>query len=66
MELAKWGYPLTRWDLRHLVKNYLDNKGATIIRFKDNLPGEEWVACFLGRHKEKLAQRTANNIKWHQ
>uniref|UniRef100_A0A915IH64 Uncharacterized protein n=1 Tax=Romanomermis culicivorax TaxID=13658 RepID=A0A915IH64_ROMCU len=27
-ELAKWGYPLRRWDLRHLVKNYLDNKGA--------------------------------------
>uniref|UniRef100_A0A915IU31 Transposase n=1 Tax=Romanomermis culicivorax TaxID=13658 RepID=A0A915IU31_ROMCU len=65
-ELAKWGYLLTRWDLWHLVKNYLDNKGATIVCFKDNLPGEEWVACFLGRHEEKLAQRTANNIKWHQ
>lgn len=47
---AEWGFPLTRCDVQVTIKNYLDNLGRESKRFKDNLPGERWVRCFLNRH----------------
>jgi len=45
-----------------MVKSYLDRKGVTNPRFKDNLPSHRWVDRFLDRHPV-LSLRTANPIK---
>lgn len=43
------------------MKNYLDSLGKS-TRFEENLPGPDWLDCFLQRHKE-LSMRRANLIK---
>lgn len=60
---AEWGYPLDRFDVRCLVKGYLDRRGKTVRRFSKNMPGKDWADGFLIRHKEKLALRLCQNIK---
>lgn len=60
--LAEWGFPFTGVDLCHFVKLYLDKKGVSVSRFKDNLPTHRWVARFLDRHKD-LTIRKTNAIK---
>lgn len=60
---ANWGYPMDTLDLRMIVKSFLDRRGVNEQRFKDNLPGREWVSSFLKRHKKKLSQRMCQNIK---
>lgn len=59
---AEWGYPMTKTEIREMVKKYLDRKGTVENRFKENLPGYEWVNSFLKRNKE-LTTRLSQNIK---
>jgi hypothetical protein len=59
--LSEWGFPLTTKDLCHLIKAYLDALGKN-TRFKDNLPGPDFIKCFMKRHP-RLTARTANMIK---
>lgn len=61
--LANWGFPLDIMDLRMLVKGYLEKRGITVSRFKDNTPGHEWGLSFLNRHKSVLSRRVSQNIK---
>ncbi|XP_063239266.1 uncharacterized protein LOC134540445 isoform X1 [Bacillus rossius redtenbacheri] len=60
---AEWGFPLSCLDVRFIVKQYLDKKGVTVSRFKNNLPGEDWCRSYLGRHKDALTIRLSENIK---
>lgn len=60
---AEWGYPLDTYDLRVLVKGYLDRSGITEKRFRDNLPGPDFVKSFLQRNKNKISLRISQNIK---
>lgn len=60
---AEWGYPLDSVDLRYLVKSYLDKQGRTVLKFKNNFPGPDFVASFLKRHKDIISQRNCQNIK---
>ncbi|XP_025407415.1 uncharacterized protein LOC112681370 [Sipha flava] len=61
---AEWGYPLDRYDIRMVVKGYLDRRGKKVRQFnKNNLPGKDWANGFLTRHKTKLALRLCQNIK---
>lgn len=60
---ADWGYPLDKYDLRVMVKTYLDSRGKTIPKFKNNLPGKDFVHGFLKRHKSELRTRMCQNIK---
>lgn len=50
--LHEWGYPFGRWDIRLVVKQYLDTCGRTEHRFKDNFPGDLWIEKFLSRHPD--------------
>lgn len=59
---AKWGFHMTRKDLRLLIKSYIDKIGRTEKRFKNNLPGIEFVKHFLNHHP-KLSERFGENIK---
>lgn len=58
-----WGFPLSSFDIRMIVKQYLDSRGKKIPKFKNNLPGRDWVVLFLKRHKELLSERWSQNIK---
>lgn len=60
---SEFGSPLTSFDLRILVKRYLERMGKTVQKFKNNLPGGDWVLNFLDRHKHRLSQRSCQNIK---
>lgn len=36
---SHWGFPLTKIDLRHVTKNYLEHSCKSIPVFKNNFPG---------------------------
>ena len=59
--LAEWKVPLGELDLRVLVKSYLDVRGIADSVFRNNLPGQDWLKCFMKRHK--LTQRLADNVR---
>lgn len=63
IEMCKYGFPITVFDLRCIVKLYLEKKGRIVPQFSNNLPGRTWVQCFLKRHKKELSQRLCSNIK---
>ncbi|XP_031359072.1 uncharacterized protein LOC116182671 [Photinus pyralis] len=58
-ELVKWSYPLSKLDLRLIIKGYLDKQGKTTC-LKDNMPGKDFIEYFMSRHN--LSQRLATNI----
>lgn len=60
--MSEFSFPLTALDFRHTVKLYLSAKGITIKKFKDNLPGADWLKGFMTRHPS-LSARLASNIK---
>ncbi len=60
---AEWGYPFDRTGLRLFIKSYLDVRGKTIKRFKNNTLGVEFIHGFLERHKSVLRERLCQNIK---
>jgi len=57
--LAQWKVPVDFFDVRLLVKNYLDRQRVTDRRFRDNCPGPDWLNSFMKRHK--LTKRIADN-----
>lgn len=59
--LVRWKSPITEFELRLLVKQYLDKKGVTITRFSHNMPGTDWIKLFIKRRK--LSNRLADNVK---
>lgn len=60
---ADWGYPLDALTLRMLVKQYLDEIGKNVKKFKNNIPGRDWAYSFLRRHKKEISERFCQNIK---
>ena len=61
VKTAKWGFPLTHDDLRHVIKSHLDTIGKTVKQFKNNLPGIDWIKGFLKRNRE-ISVRKYQNI----
>lgn len=59
---GEWGFPLTQSDIKFLVKSYFDANNCT-SRFKENLPGRDWISSFLSRNKDKVSTRLSQNIK---
>ena len=63
--MAAYGFPMTSFDLRCVVKSYLDRTGRKVPVFRnENLPGRDWAMSFLKRHKDVLAERVAKNITY--
>lgn len=52
---------LSSWRL--IIKRYLEKLGIKEKRFKDNLPGPDFVVSFLKRHKDVISQRSSQNVK---
>ncbi|KAF2888285.1 hypothetical protein ILUMI_17889 [Ignelater luminosus] len=59
---ADWGFPLTTLDIRLIVKLYMDRHGYIEPRFKNNLPGYDWVKAFISKHKDTLIHRLCQNL----
>ncbi|XP_029652014.1 uncharacterized protein LOC115225210 [Octopus sinensis] len=59
---ASWGYPMDSYDVRLIVKGYMDRRGVDVKRFKGNMPGVDWAESFLMRHKDNLRERISQNI----
>lgn len=59
---ADWGFPLTMFEVRLIVKGFLDKRGVKEKRFQNNMPGKSWAYGFLKRHKDSLSQRLCQNI----
>lgn len=61
--LSVWRFPVDHYELRVLVKSMLDKSGRVVAKFKNNLPGKDWVSLFLRRHRAELRNRLTQNIK---
>lgn len=61
--MCDYGFPITMFDLRCVVKAYLDKQGKSVPQFNNNLPGRTWAKAFLERQKGQLSQRFCSNIK---
>ena len=61
--MANWGFPVDLFDLRILVKSYLDKRGVNVMRFSNNMPGVKWAQLFMKRHRHILSRRVSENIK---
>ena len=48
LTLSVWRAPLTLLEVRMLVKTMLDKHGKSYARFKDNMPGDDWVKFYPG------------------
>nr|XP_032512743.1 uncharacterized protein LOC116766760 [Danaus plexippus plexippus] len=59
----EWGHPLKITDLRLFIKSYLDYLGVVIKRFKDNMPGPDYIQYFLKRNRSKITRRSSQNTK---
>ena len=53
-QLSTWKYPLTSYELRCLVRNYITSCNIE-SKFKDNMPGYDWAKGFIQRHKRRVA-----------
>ena len=60
--LGDWGFPLDSFDVRVLVRQYLDARGRNVSKFSNNTPGTDWVHSFLHRQREIISQRMCRNI----
>lgn len=49
-KLSEFGFPLTEFDLRYILKYYVEKHGRQVQQFRGNMPGYEWVKSFLKRH----------------
>ena len=60
-QLADWKVPFETYDIRCLLKQYLDRTGTIRKVFKNNMPGIDWVRGFIKRNQ--LTQRISENVK---
>lgn len=60
---AEWRYPVDSYDLRLIIHQYLESVDKKIPRFRDNIPGIDFVYGFLRRHKDRLTNRMVENLK---
>lgn len=56
------GYSLDTMGLRYTVKTYLDNLGIKHKRFRNNIPGPDFVNSFLQRHKNVISQKVLPSV----
>jgi hypothetical protein len=60
--LGDWGFPVDILEIRMLISSYLCERGLQVLKFKNNIPGKEWVFGFLKRHRDILSNRMCRNI----
>ena len=59
--LTQWKFPIDGFNAKQLVQSYLNKKGVSEPRFKDNWPGKDWLSSFIKRNN--LTKRISDNVK---
>ncbi|KAK9709574.1 hypothetical protein QE152_g26506 [Popillia japonica] len=59
--VSHWGSPLTKPNIRDVVKKDLDKQGKQVRIFRDNTQGFDFIDSFIKRNN--LSIRLASNIK---
>ena len=62
IKCAEFNMPLDTMDIKMFVQTYLMQRKRTVAKLKNNVPGDDWVSSFLGRHTQ-LSLRMCQNIK---
>ncbi|KAG8228693.1 hypothetical protein J437_LFUL008682 [Ladona fulva] len=63
--MSSFGFPMTKFDLRCVVKAYLNRTGRKFSAFKEgNFPGKEWAISFMKHHKDILSECVSKNINY--
>ncbi|XP_039285642.1 uncharacterized protein LOC120351697 [Nilaparvata lugens] len=62
IHISKMGIPIGLYDLRLIIKGYLDSINKKVQCFQNNVPGYEWGKSFLNRHKIAIKECFARNI----
>ena len=61
--VAKWGCPFELYQVRCMVRDYLNDIKRKVEKFgPSNMPGDDWARSFLKRHTQ-LSNKFAENIK---
>ena len=60
--VSDMGIPISLYDLRCIVKSYLDSLKRNVSCFPGNMPGWEWGKSFIERNISELSQKFAVNI----
>ena len=60
-QLTDWKVPFASITICCLVKAYLDKKRDTVLCFRQNMPGNDWLHGFIKRHN--LTKRIIDNVK---
>lgn len=58
--MAEYGFPRNMLDVVLIVKQYLTRSGRTVQKFRDNLPGRDWLCGFFKRHPQLSICVTTN------
>lgn len=61
-KFSEWGFPVTRTDIRLVVRDYLNRKGVIIQKFTNNLPGINWFYGLLLKNNA-FTERLVQNMK---
>ncbi len=59
-----WRVPLDGFGIRCLATSYLDKRGIIDSRFRNNMPGPEWLSSFM--EGMNLTKRIADNVESSQ
>ena len=60
-QVAEWGFPVGRFELKLIIKNIRHNHCQDVSCFRDNTPGDDWINNFIKRNQ--MSKRAASNIK---
>jgi hypothetical protein len=63
LALGDLGMPISLYDVRCIVKSYLDSQKRKVIQFRDNMPGWDWGHSFYERYKGILKNVFEKNIR---
>lgn len=58
-QLRDWKIPISRTDIRYLVKDHIDST-EQVQKFRNNLPGVDWLNNFIKRNKIDVSFTTTN------
>lgn len=60
LAVSELGLPVSLYDVRCIVKQYLDKSKRNVPTFSNNMPGWEWGKLFLERHNVFSAKLAVN------
>ena len=61
--LGDWGYPVDALEVHLMLKQYLTKRGRKVSKFRDNLPGKDWLySSFVHQRRDIISQRMCQNI----